>query len=264
MKTVGMILEYDGTDFVGWQRQPNGLSVQGVVEEALARVLGQPVSLVASGRTDAGVHARGLVVQFTIDLDLPLAAYREGVNRYLPPTIVVREAWQAPPGFHARFDATGKWYRYSLYRHPVRSPLHHRTAWHLRGDLDLAAMTEAARYFIGRHDFAAFRASGCDAATTEREIFLAKWTEQGESLCFDVAGGGFLRNMVRVMVGTLVEIGQGRHPASAIADLLAGGCRSRAGRTAPPQGLCLMAVWYPEQFMVPSLPGTTAIREKIS
>jgi tRNA pseudouridine38-40 synthase len=262
VKRIGLILEYDGTDYVGWQRQPNGLSVQQVVEEALAGVLGQPVRLLSSGRTDAGVHARGLVVQFETDRDLPLTAYREGVNRHLPASIAVREAWLPPPGFHARFDAAGKWYRYSIYRNPVRSPLCQRTAWHLRGVLDLETMAGAARDFVGRHDFAAFRSSGCDAVTTEREIFSVEWAVQGELLHFDVRGGGFLRNMVRVMVGTLVEIGLGRRPQVDISRLLAGGRRVQAGRTAPPQGLCLMAVWYPDRETRPA--GNGDFREKTS
>jgi tRNA pseudouridine38-40 synthase len=185
-----------------------------------------------------------MTAHFETAADLPLTAYREGVNRLLPPDVAVREAAEAPEGFHARFDARGKWYRYAIYIAPVRSPLQSRRAWHLRAALDLAAMDRAAQDFVGRHDFAAFRSAGCDARTTEREVFSVQMENQGELLLIDVRGAGFLRNMVRVMVGTLVEIGMGRRPHTDVANLLREGCRQKAGRTAPAQGLCLMEVWY--------------------
>jgi len=247
MKIVRLVIEYDGTDFVGWQMQRNGRSVQAVLEAALARVTGAPVRLHSSGRTDAGVHARGMVAHFATAGDLPLAAYREGVNRLLPADVAVRAADLAPEGFHARFSARGKWYRYALNCGAVRSPLLSRTAWHLRAPLDLEAMSRAAQDFVGRHDFAAFRSSGCDASTTEREVFSVDLLRQDELLLIDVRGAGFLRNMVRVMVGTLVEIGMGRRPAGDVALLLRAGSRPAAGRTAPAHGLCLMEVWYQER-----------------
>lgn len=244
MKTIRLTIEYDGTDFVGWQLQANGRSVQEVLETALARVLGSPVRVHSAGRTDAGVHARGMVAHFATAADLPLPAYREGVNRLLPMDVAVREAAEAAEGFHARFDARGKWYRYVIHSAPVRSPLLDRSAWHLRSSLDLAAMGRAAQDFVGRHDFAAFRSAGCDARTTVREVFSLELAPQGELLFIDVRGEGFLRNMVRVMVGTLVEIGMGRRPDTDVAQLLRQGCRQGAGRTAPAHGLCLMEVWY--------------------
>jgi tRNA pseudouridine38-40 synthase len=244
MKTILLTVEYDGTDFVGWQIQPNSRSVQEVLETALARVLGFQVRIHSAGRTDAGVHARGMTAHFETATDLPLAAYREGVNRLLPPDVAVRAAAEAPEGFHARFAARGKWYRYAIYNAPVRSPLLGRRAWHLRASLDLAAMGRAAQDFVGCHDFAAFRSAGCDARTTVREVFSVQLEQQGELLLIDVRGAGFLRNMVRVMVGTLVEIGMGRRPDTDLAYLLRQGCRQKAGRTAPAQGLCLMEVWY--------------------
>ncbi len=244
MKTIRLTLEYDGTDYVGWQIQANGPSVQEAVEAALALVLGERVRLISSGRTDAGVHARGLVVHFLTDRDLPLAAFREGVNRYLPRQIAVRAAAEVPPEFHARFSARGKWYRYAIYQDAVRSAWFDRTSWHLRAPLDIPAMTEAAALFVGRHDFAAFRSAGCDARTTVRKIFSVDLSREEELLLIDVKGEGFLRNMVRVMVGTLVEIGLGKRPVGDVARLLQEGRRESAGMTAPAQGLCLMEVWY--------------------
>ncbi len=244
MKTIRLTIEYDGTAYVGWQIQLNGLAVQQVVEEALARVLGAPVRLTSSGRTDAGVHARGMVAHFTTCCKLPMAAYCEGVNRFLPQDVVVCEASEAEDGFHARFSARGKWYRYTLCLSPVRSPLSTRTSWHLRSVLDELVMAEAAAAFVGTHDFAAFRASGCDAVTTIREIYAVELSRQGQLLHIDIKGSGFLRNMVRVMVGTLVKIGQGKMASDELPALLQGGRREGAGPTAPAQGLCLMEVWY--------------------
>lgn len=244
MKTIVLTIEYEGTGFSGWQFQSNGISVQETVESALARILGEPVRLFSAGRTDAGVHARGMTTHFRTMKDLPLAAYREGVNRLLPPSIAVRDVAEMPADFHARFSARGKWYRYSICLAPVRSPLVARTSWHLRSPLDLEAMQRAAAGFVGRHDFAAFRAAGCDAHGTVREIFAVEIHREGDLLCLDVKGKGFLRNMVRVMAGTLVEIGRGRRPWTDVERLLREGTREDAGVTAPAHGLCLMEVWY--------------------
>lgn len=244
MRTIRLTLEYEGCAYVGWQRQPNGLSVQEVVEGALARVTGEQVRLVSSGRTDAGVHALGMVAHFHTLLDLPLAAFREGVNRLLPADIAVREAAEAPEGFHARFSARGKWYRYTLHLAPVRSPLQRRTVWQLRSPLDEAAMTRAAQSFVGRHDFAAFRTAGCEAKTTERCIEAIRLHREGALLHIDVEGSGFLKNMVRMMVGTLVAVGRGRLAENAVAPLLRAAVPGSGGPTAPPQGLCLMEVRY--------------------
>jgi tRNA pseudouridine38-40 synthase len=247
MRTIKLTLEFDGTDYVGWQRQPNGLSIQQSVEEALRQVIGQRVVLHSSGRTDAGVHARRMIAHFHTDLALPLSAFREGVNRFLPRDIAVRCAEEAADDFHARFDARGKWYRYTLYLNAVRSPLYDRFSWHIRAPLDLAAMVDAARSFVGCHDFAAFRTTGCAARFTEREIFSLDVGCEGERVHFDVRGSGFLRNMVRMIVGTLVEVGLGKRSAASIGPLLEGTATHSAGATAPSRGLCLMEVWYADR-----------------
>lgn len=241
---IRLVLEYDGSDFHGWQYQSNGRSVQQVVEEALLALLGEEVRLHGSGRTDAGVHARGMVAHFATTRSLPLAAYREGLNCHLPTDVAVREAAVVDERFHARYTARGKWYRYRLCPGAMRSPLHRRDCWQVRSPLDLAAMERAARAFIGRHDFSRFRTSGCDAVTTVREIFSVEIVQDDELVIIDVRGGGFLRNMVRIMVGTLVEIGRGKRPETDVAALLDGCDGLRAGATAPPQGLCLMEVYY--------------------
>jgi len=244
MRTIKLILEYDGTNYAGWQIQPNGLSIQQVVEEALARMLKESVRVHSSGRTDAGVHARGMVAAFATARGLPTQAFSDGLNALLPPDIAVREATEAPEGFHPRFDAAGKLYRYTIYRGRRRSPLCRHYAWHVRGMLDLAAMEQAARHMVGEHDFASFRTAGCAARTTVRRIDSLDLVEEGELLHLDVKGSGFLRNMVRIMVGTLVDVGLGRRSADDVARLLDGAGASAAGPTAPPQGLCLMEVYY--------------------
>lgn len=244
MRTILLTVEYDGTDYVGWQLQANGLSIQGVVEGALAELLGEHVRLHSSGRTDAGVHARAMMAHFRTERDLPLKAFREGLNRLLPVDVAIRAAHEVPADFHARFSARGKWYRYTLYRGDVRSPLATRSSWHVHAPLDLDAMRRAAAMLVGRHDFQAFRSSACSAKTSVREIYAIELNIHEDRLLIDVRGSGFLRNMVRMLVGTLVQVGQGKRPVEDVGRLLEGAPGMRSGPTAPPQGLCLMEVWY--------------------
>lgn len=248
VRTILLLIEYDGTDFAGWQLQPNGRSVQEVVEKALAELLGEPVRIHSAGRTDAGVHARAMPAHFATGRDLPLRAFRDGLNRLLPADVAVYQAYEMPADFHARFGARSKWYRYTIDRRPVRSPLAGRRSWLVREPLDLAVMREAALRLVGEHDFAAFRASGCAAKTTVRRLDGIELVEEDTFLHIDVRGSGFLRNMVRMLVGTLVEIGKGKRPATDVLRLLANEPGVRAGATAPAHGLCLMAVDYPETF----------------
>ena len=243
MRTILLTLEYRGTNYIGWQVQPNGLSVQEVVETALVELSGETLRIHSSGRTDAGVHARCMLAHFRTAGDLPLKAFRDGLNSLLPQDIAVREAREMPEGFHARYDARGKWYRYTLYRGQVRSPLHAETAWHLRGELSLPAMRQAAEILVGQHDFRAFRSSSCAAKTTNREIFSVEFVEEGDLLHIDFRGSGFLKNMIRMLVGTLIQVGQERRPLSDIPELLCGNPDLRSGPTAPAHGLCLMEVW---------------------
>jgi len=244
MRTVRLIIEYDGTNYAGWQIQPNGLAVQQVVEEALGKILKAPVRLHSSGRTDAGVHARGMVAIFRTEANIPLRAFADGLNTLLPPDIAVREASEALPGFNPRADATGKHYRYRIYNGRRRSPLARLYSWYMRGELDIAAMERAAAFFIGEHDFAAFRSTGCAAESTVRRIDSVQIGRDGDFIHIDVRGSGFLRNMVRIMVGTLVEVGLGKRVADDIPVLFERPDRGAAGMTAPSHGLCLMEVFY--------------------
>lgn len=244
MRTIRLTIEYDGTNYAGWQIQPNGLAVQQVIEEALYQLLGESVSLRSSGRTDAGVHARGMVAAFQTSVKLPLQAFVDGTNRFLPPDIAIRDAAEAPSDFRAIRDAQAKHYRYTILTTAARSPLHRFHTWHVREPLNISAMKAAAASFVGRHDFAAFRASNFATKTSVRRIDSVDVHVEGDFIIIDVVGEGFLKNMVRIMVGTLVDIGKGRFAEDYVSWLLQDRDRKKAGVTAPACGLCLMKVYY--------------------
>ncbi|GAC1465057.1 MAG: tRNA pseudouridine(38-40) synthase TruA [Desulfuromonadaceae bacterium] len=248
MPTVLLTIAYDGTNYSGWQVQPNGLAVQQVVEEALEQLLKERVQVRSSGRTDAGVHAHAMAASFSTSRNLPLRAFVVGANRFLPADVAIQNARIVPEGFKPISMAHAKRYRYTIINSSVRSPIDRLYSWQVREPLDLAAMEDAARSFVGSHDFAAFRASNCVAKTTVRRIDSVQITRQGTRITIDVTGGGFLKNMVRVMVGTLIDIGRGRFTPSDIDMLLQRGDRKEAGSTAPACGLCLIEVVYPEEF----------------
>jgi tRNA pseudouridine38-40 synthase len=244
MPRLKLTLEYDGTDYVGWQRQLNGTSIQEVVELALSELLGTEVSTEAAGRTDAGVHALGQVVTFDAPRTLPLTAYLRGLSALLPEDVSVVGATEVPEDFNPRRDSHGKRYRYLVSNRPVRSPLRRRTHWQLFAPLDVRTMDEAARPLLGTHDFSAFRAANCEAETTQRTLRELTLSSSGDVVQFELEGTAFLKHMVRNIVGTLVEVGRGRQPVPWVAEVLASGDRSRAGPTAPPQGLVLVEVRY--------------------
>jgi len=244
MRTIKLTIEYDGANYAGWQTQPNGMAVQQVIEEAMLQLLGEQVRLRSSGRTDAGVHARAMVASFTTSRELPTQAFVGGVNRFLPPDIAILSASEVPTGFKAIRDARSKQYRYTIYNGQVRSPLRRLYSWHVREPLDLDAMDDAARRFVGRHDFAAFRASNYATKTSVRRIDAVTISREGEMFTIDVTGEGFLKNMVRIMAGTLVDIGRGRFEPDHIDMLLRDPERKKAGVTAPACGLCLIRVTY--------------------
>ncbi len=244
MQKIKLTIEYDGTDYVGWQIQPNGVSIQQLIEEALEQLLKEKIRVHSSGRTDAGVHALGMVCHFTTARDLPLKAWRDGLNRFLPFAVAARSAELVEADFHARYSAQGKFYRYSILRDTVRSPLQVRTSWQIRQSLDLERMRTAAQTLVGTHDFAAFRTSGCAAETTVRELFSIDISEAGKLLYIDVRGRGFLKNMVRMIVGTLIEIGRKKRAETDMQRLLNHSSDVSPALTAPAHGLCLMEVWY--------------------
>lgn len=264
MRHIRLVVEYDGTELCGWQRQANGPTVQGHLEAALGKLLAHEVTVVGASRTDAGVHARGQVASFRIERAIPLHGIRRGLNSLLPAAIAVASASEAADDFHPRFSATGKHYRYLVFTRDERSPRWRHRAWHHPGALDLAAMRQAGAALIGEHDFAAFRAAGCTARTTVRKIEEIAITAPGEArgdaaicdcdprmIAIDVRGNAFLRNMVRIVVGTLVEVGEGRRSVGQVAEILASRDRTQAGLTAPAHGLELISVRYDGRKMGP-------------
>jgi tRNA pseudouridine38-40 synthase len=261
-------LAYDGAGFVGWQRQAGGVSIQGVLEDALHELDQRDVAVAGAGRTDAGVHALGQVAAFPLARALSADALVRALNAHLPAAIRVLSADEVPPDFHPRFGARAKTYRYRIWNGDVLSPFERGYAWHVPGALDVEAMAAAAGSLCGAHDFASFQASGASTSTTGRVVYASQVSRHavdagpaahgridGAALAlptpgphplvvYDVRGGGFLRHMVRIIVGTLVEIGRGRRPAAWMHDVLASRDRRMAGPTAPPGGLFLVSVDY--------------------
>jgi tRNA pseudouridine38-40 synthase len=245
LRNIRLLLEYDGARYHGWQRQADALTIQQVLEESLQRLTGEKVALIGSGRTDAGVHARGQVANFRTASAIPLQAFYKGLNSLLPRDIAVLSASEAPPEFHARKSARAKTYEYRILNRETRSPLHHHYGWWIASPLNLAAMAGAAAVLPGEHDFTAFRASGSDNHNPVRRVLAATWREEpGGWLSFTITATGFLRGMVRSLVGTMAEVGRGKAPPTRLAELLTSGARHLAGPTAPPQGLYLVEVFY--------------------
>ena len=282
-RTLRMTLAYDGTNYCGWQIQPNGIAVQAVVEQALGEFTGEPVRVVASGRTDAGVHAVGQVASFTTRSTAPCHGFLHGLPRYLPEDIVIRDVQEATTGFNARYHAKRKWYRYVIHNTRIRTPFLRNAVLWQRSPLDEAAMHAAVQVLVGTHDFRCFETQWPNRSSSIRTIYhasvtrIAGWnawdptegsrpeagritansitggshlTEGTDSpaeapfLCFDVEADGFLYNMVRAIVGTLIHVGRRRWTPDDMNRILTTGDRTHAGETAPPQGLYLMRVDY--------------------
>ena len=239
-----VVVEYDGTDFSGWQRQREERTVQGVLEEALRDMTGESVFVRGAGRTDAGVHADGQVATFDLELNIPPHGLLRGLNAALPPDVALVDVGLAPSDFDARFSARGKVYRYTVWAHFIRSPLQARRAWHVRERLDMEAIRTTASALVGEHDFRAFRASDCDRRTTRRIVRRIDVDRQGALVTIDVEATAFLKNMVRILVGTLVDVGRGRIETSAVPRMLDSGDRAAGGMTAPAHGLTLLRVIY--------------------
>lgn len=233
-------MAYDGTAYAGFQIQPNVPTVQGELERVLAVICGEPVRITGAGRTDAGVHASGQVIDLRTTSGLATEELERGVNALLPEDIAISSLEPAEDSFHARFSATGRTYEYRIRNAPVRDPLWtRREHWH-PAELDVAAMRAAAAHLIGRHDFAAFAAG----ESGERTVKRAEWISEGSVLRFEIESDAFLRGMVRGIVGTLLWVGRGKLTVERFAEVLAAGDRALAGPSAPAKGLCLVAVRY--------------------
>lgn len=277
VRTLQMTLAYDGTNYCGWQIQPNGISLQAVVEKSLEDFTSDATRVVASGRTDAGVHAIGQVISFTTRSTAPCEGFLHGLPRYLPDDVVVREVREASAGFNARYDAKSKWYRYVIHNSPIRTPFLRDAVFWQRARLDHEAMHAAVQCLIGKHDFRSFETQWPNRSSSVRTVINASvtrisgwsaWqaaqiefpadsvtkksflqTECGPDfepafICFDIEADGFLYNMVRAIVGTLIHVGRGRWTPADMRRILETGDRTHAGETAPPQGLYLMRVDY--------------------
>jgi tRNA pseudouridine38-40 synthase len=241
-----LVLEYDGTQFAGWQRQAQGeRTVQGTLGDALLRVCGQPADVEGAGRTDAGVHARGQVAGVRVETRLAPAELLRALNAVLPADLAVRSLDLAPEGWHPRRSARRKLYRYAIWNGRIRSPLRERFAHWVPQPLDAGAMGQAAASLVGTRDFRSFQAAGSDVEQTVRTLFRAELLgEPGGELALELEGDGFLRHMVRNVAGTLIEVGLGRRPPESLPALLEARNRDLAGPTAPPQGLVLVHVGY--------------------
>ena len=245
MRTLKLTLAYDGTSYVGWQRQENGLSVQQLVEEACAPLAGGVMPTVAgASRTDAGVHALGQVASVSAEIDLAPIAVQRALNVRLPLDVRVMAVEDAPPGFHARAFSTSKSYRYRIATGSVLSPFDRWFVWHHPVPKDVEAMRAAAVHFVGRHDFASFQAAGSAVRATVRTLHRLDVRECGGEIVVSVDGDGFLRHMVRAIVGTLADVGTGLRPALSMPGILEARDRRAAGVTAPASGLTLVAVRY--------------------
>lgn len=238
-----LIVEYDGTDFHGWQVQTGARTVQGVLEGALAHLLGRPTRAAAAGRTDAGVHASGQVVCFHSEREIAAAVLRRALNALTPDDLVVRAAERVADAFDPRRAAQTRRYSYRIWNREEPSPFWRRYAWHVPRPLDAEAIRQAAAQVVGEHDFSSFRAAGCDAVHPVRCVVRSELAGRGDLLVYEIEATAFLRHMVRNIVGTLVEIGSGRRAADLTA-LLAARDRRQAAATAPAHGLCLVEVRY--------------------
>ena len=244
MRRIVLITEYDGTNYVGWQVQPNGISVQEVMDDAFEKLIGERPTLHASGRTDSGVHARAQVVHFDTECRIPADKFCYALNTRLPGDVRVKASFEAPSDFHSRFCVNEKHYVYTVNNAPHASAFSRSTALPVHYPLDHERLNEAARRFLGTHDFNAFRSSGGLNSSTVRTIFESEWLKDGSMLRYHVAGSGFLYNMVRIMVGTMLRIGLGFEDPSVISNALDNPSREYAGDTAPAHGLTLWRVKY--------------------
>lgn len=263
MRNIRLTIAYDGTDYVGWQVQPNGLSVQAALTDAIHRLTGETVNLLAAGRTDSGVHAVGQVASFQTASNIPTSKFPAALHHFLPEDIAIRDAAEVSNTFHATYSAVRKHYRYVIFNSRIRHPFLGRYAWRVSQQLDSDAMQAAADNMLGTHDFRCFESHFPNKATSVRTVMQADVSRQQECplweagllappvqrpaadfIWFDVVADGFLYNMVRAMVGTLIKVGLGRWHPDDVSRIIAGQDRSQAGETAPPQGLYLIYVDY--------------------
>jgi len=260
-RNILLTVAYRGDAYSGWQIQPRDPTVQGAIQEQLIMMTGHDLRLRAAGRTDAGVHALGQVANFRTTSAVPLRGFLRGLNTLLPRDIGIQQAREVSLAFDARRHNRGKHYRYSVLNRRPTAPEHSAMTWHVRRPLDLAAMARAGEHLLGSHPFDAFRSARCDRDNTRRTLYRVSVAREGPLVHIDVQGSAFLRNMVRIIAGTLVDVGRGRTDPDAVAVMLAGRDRRQSGPTAPPQGLCLVRVFTCDP-PAPGEPRRTAVVEQ--
>lgn len=246
MRRIFLEIAYDGTNYSGWQVQNNALSVQEVIDKTLSEWLGEDIHTIGASRTDAGVHALGNVAVFDTETRIPGDKYAFGLNSRLPEDICIQQSYEVPLEFHPRFTETIKTYEYKILNRKFPDPTKRRDSLFYYGKLDVGAMNEAASYLVGPHDFKSFCASGHEGTNTVRTIYSASVLRDGEMIYFRITGNGFLYNMVRIIVGTLMEVGKGAIKPKKMSEILKAKNREAAGPTAPAHGLTLVEIEYPE------------------
>lgn len=245
MRNIKLTIEYDGKDFNGWQKQPNKLNIQGSIELAIEQITGEKVEINASGRTDAGVHAWGQVANFKTNSNLPIDRFPIAINSKLKKSIRILNAEEVDEKFHSRLNCKKKTYRYIINNSSIGSAIYRNIETHIPQKLDIEKMKKAIKYFEGEHDFKAFKASGTSSKSSIRKIFKAEVFEiQNNRIYIELTGNGFLYNMVRIIAGTLVDVGLGKIKPEDIPDIILSGKREKAGKTLPPNGLYLLNVEY--------------------
>jgi tRNA pseudouridine38-40 synthase len=247
MPTVKLVLEYDGTRYAGWQRQPDHLTIQEAIEQAIRQVSQTNVSVIGAGRTDSGVHARGQVASFRTDYDWSASSWMRALNAVLPKDIAVRSSALMDDGFHAQHDARGKLYTYRILHRPARPTIDRAFVWHIYKPLDETAMQQAAATLIGSQDFSSFEGSLTDNNNPICHLQRLGVIRHDDQILIEAYADRFLKHMVRAMVGTVVEVGLGKRTPDSLTEILRARDRSAAGQTAPPHGLCLMRVDYGQQ-----------------
>ncbi len=244
MRNIKLTIEYDGTNYAGWQRQKNATTVQQRLEESIKKLTDEAVEVTGSSRTDAGVHAKGFVANFFTKSTIPAASFREAINSKLPDDIVILQSDEVNNDFHARYSCIGKQYSYTILNRPQPSALDRKYVYHYKRKLNFEAMKEACTFFVGKHDFSAFRSTGSSVKTSIRTVHKSWLENSGNKIIFYVEADGFLYNMVRIMAGTLIDVGIGKICPEEVDEIIMSKDRSKAGNTVPASGLCLETVYY--------------------
>lgn len=244
MRNIKLTIEYDGKDFNGWQKQPTKLNIQGEIERAIEQITGEKVDLIASGRTDAGVHSLGQIANFKTESKLPIEKFPVALNSKLKKSIRIQNAEEVEENFHSRYSCKQKTYRYIINNSKEGSAIYRNLEYHMPIKLDIKSMEKAIKYFEGEHDFKGFKASGTSSKNSVRKIYKAEIKKDGDRILIELTGSGFLYNMVRIIAGTIVEVGLGKIKPEDISDIIESKDRTKAGKTLPPYALYLVKVEY--------------------